>query len=90
MRTLLGCLLECTAHLPFTVCCGTPARKGGQEAIELELGVGMAGDDERDVEYIQHLIEHEVVTANLLGTYQPLIHYICTSSTPVCSPTMHH
>jgi hypothetical protein len=30
-----------------------------------------------------------VVTANLLGTYQPLIHYICTSSTPVCSPTVH-
>lgn len=47
--------------------------------------MGMAGDDERDVEYIQHLIEHEVVTANLLGAYQPLVHYICTNGTSVRS-----
>lgn len=54
-----------------------------QESIELELGVGMAGDEEGEIAYIQHLLEKEVVVSNLLGAFVPLILNICARGSSV-------
>lgn len=45
----------------------------------------MAGEDEREMEHIQQIIEHDIVTANLLSTFVPLILHVCSPSSPVCN-----
>lgn len=53
------------------------------ENFEFELGVAIAGDEEREVEYLQNVIENETVTKNLLGAFVPLIRELCSRSTSV-------
>ncbi len=55
-----------------------------QEAVELELGMGMAGEDEREAEWMHQIIERQIVSGHgLLATFTPLILSACVQKQAV-------
>lgn len=70
--------LERRRHQQQSSKSNSSSKKNANESIEDELGIG-ATVDEAD-EHIQHVIEKEVVSKNLLGAFSPMIIQICKNS----------